>query len=239
MSLLPRTACEIGAHLPTVLAHLATEYMTATRRTRKGIAMAGEYEHCLATQQPDIYSFYGACKAGHVSIARMAIAKGARYWNQGLRGACCSGNAHLVAIIIQNGATEWNYGLYGACRGGHWDIVQNMIAKGANRFQLYNACRGGNLRIVQLMITNGATTDCESGLEGACRGGHSDVVQLMIDLGARDWNQGFLQACRGGHAEIARRMMALGSITQWHVAIGAGAARNKGHDEILRMLGAK
>jgi hypothetical protein len=237
---LPRTACEVGAHLPKVLASLATQYMTATRRTWKRIAMAGEYETCLnnlIVEQAGL-CLRAACRAGHPHIVSAMIAAGVTYLEWGLRDACRGNQLALIQFMIAKGASDWDFALAGACRGGHTALVQIMMQRGAKAWNdgLEEACRGGHKDIVRLMIAKGAFVRWDP-LRAACRGGHIDLVALMIEKGAKNWYEGFYEACCGGHANIARWMMALGNITHWDEA--RRAAKRKGHAEIVRLLAKK
>jgi hypothetical protein len=124
-------------HLPRNLAHLAVQCMLATKRTRKRIAAAGEFETIFGDKGEREWCdvLYGACRAGHTLIVLQIVKSGVFHWNGNLFGACRGGNMQILSMILVKGACEWHWhwdgGLLGACRSGHIDIARLMIEKGA------------------------------------------------------------------------------------------------------------
>jgi len=107
---------------------------------------------------------YEAALSGHRDLVDLFIAKGADYWDQGLRGASSGGHRELVDFFISKGASDWRDGLWGASLGGHRELVEFFISKGADTW--------------------------DWGLEAAFRGGHRDLVDFFrarINQRSIDW----------------------------------------------------
>jgi hypothetical protein len=176
-----RTESLVGEHLPSVLAKLATSYFTAARRTQKRIAMAGEFESCLALDRSFLV---GACLGGHYRLAK-DLAHREKYLGFALGAACRVGHRDIIRLLVARGARAWNIALHGACRGGQVDIADWAICCGAR--------------------------DWDLALAGACRAGHAKLVHAMIEYGATALNWGLARACRGGHLQLARDIIARGA----------------------------
>ena len=208
------------------------------------------------------FGLYGACRGGHLELAKLLIRKGANDLNQAFYGACRSGNSSLIEIF--QGAS-CNKGLDGACYGGHLELAKSMISKGARDYDasLYYASRGGHLVLVELLISTGVC-DYNNGLYGACCGGHLQLAELMIIKGADDyyeafraasygghlplielvisklvieyWNEGLYYACWGGHIEAVEFMISKGA-DDWNR--GLKAAHYKQREHIKQLMIAK
>ena len=79
--------------------------------------------------------------------------------NLGLMGACRGGHLTLAKVMIGRGATNVNFGLIGSCRGGHLDLAKLMLNLGATDFNagLRSACINNQVTLAKLMLYHGAT----------------------------------------------------------------------------------
>lgn len=253
-----RTVHEIEAHLPRVLAVVASQYFVATRRTWKHAATAGEFETCL--QAHDVGEcLIGACRGGHLHLVRAMIARGARWMNAALGAACRGGHARLATMMVKHGATDFQRALQNACRGGHADLVKyclqhtgapwghalNLACSGGHAAiahvlmkrtrstpDAFSVCRGGNEELVHAMLANG-NFNCDRGLWGACRGGHVALALCMIERGATTWNKGLAMACRSGSMELAQLMIQRGAR---NFDTGLERACRGGHARIVQLM---
>jgi len=76
----------------------------------------------------------GACRGGHLDLAKLMIEKGASdCFNLALEDACLGGHREIVDFLIEKGARNWNWGIILACQSKHQDLVKLMIEKGATK----------------------------------------------------------------------------------------------------------
>jgi hypothetical protein len=210
--IMPKTHDALCVHLPIVLAELTLEFMMASKRTSKDIAICGEYETCLNLPSRWVNdAFAGACFGGWSELIDLLISKGAASWNTSLYYAARANYVAVTQFLLTQGANV-TFGLQGACRGGHSELAQFFLEKGGEPdvdAALRCACRGGHLELAKLLITKGANLN--SGLHGACRGGHLQLAQFLVNEGALAFEEGLTRACQGGHLEVAKLMAEKGA----------------------------
>ena len=132
------------------------------------------------------FGLIGATYGGHIDIARLMIAKGAKAGAGAVMvGACWNGDRPMVDLIIAHGNKYWNEGLRTASLRGREEIFYLMVSKGATNF-------------------NGA-------LNSACTGGHQNMVDLAVQFGANDWSGGLMGAVSGKQRAMADLMIARGA----------------------------
>ena len=64
-------------------------------------------------------------------IINFLVSNGIDNFNPALYGACRGGHLNIAKTMISMGADAWNYGLYGACKGGYYDLIGLMMDNGA------------------------------------------------------------------------------------------------------------
>lgn len=180
----------IKARLPICLADITIDYFGRSAESEI-MAQLGQYEDCEKVPYALGYMLIGACKGGHIAIAELAIAKGAKNVNDGMRIASLCGEMPIVKLAIAHGADNWDTCLVHACYGSHLEIAKLMLAKGATStlHGMLQACAKGNLAIVELMMANGSV-NIDRGIKIACENGHVDIVRLLMtkrnEIGQRE-----------------------------------------------------
>ncbi len=74
---------------------------------------------------------------------------------------------------------------------------------------IYNLARDGKYSQVLHLLKTNDTYFCYGALLGACEGGHLNLITSLIQLGASNWNAGFLTACQHGHQNIVKYILGL------------------------------
>jgi len=181
-----------------------------------------------------------ACKNGHLQVAELLLASGAKFeladdfgWTP-LYAASTNGHVGVVKLLVEKGANleaENNHGwtaINGASTKGHAQVVELLIKKGAN--------------------FEAKSRDGWSPIYSASTHGHHDVVQLLLKFRASHQapeNEGmapiYSAACHG-HAEVVKLLLVEG------VNLDSGGingytplsvASEKGHLEIVKLLSDK
>lgn len=122
----------------------------------------------------------GACRGGHLELARLTLELGANDWNGGLIQACEGDHLELIELMIQQGATKWDDGLIRACRSGRRESAERMIQQGATALDagLSKACEANQLELAELMIEQGAT-GLDSALFMAYQYGDLPLIEML------------------------------------------------------------
>ncbi|KAH8797152.1 ankyrin repeat-containing domain protein [Flagelloscypha sp. PMI_526] len=152
-----------------------------------------------------------ACKDGHLEVAELLLAAGARIdlpaepdKETPLCFACIkpSANLDLVSFLLDNhadidGADCQSVSPLGyACRANNLPLVELLLKRGANvddhlygrDLPLYIACQERNLGLVKLLIEHGAHPNIKCNdkrpLEVACETDQRDMIMLLVQHGA-------------------------------------------------------
>lgn len=183
------TKALVHQRLPGDLANLTLSYFHAASRTRKEIAMAGEYEEALYHCGP--IDMKGACIAGHPALAKAICER-----------LLSRFNSNKSKALIREGLAM-------ACSGGDMETIRTMlefnINGGRNRC-LRMACENGHIVAAELMIAHGANNLSESSVN-ACYFGHLGMVKFLVSKGTRDLYGGLMTACAHGRSDIAEYIM--------------------------------
>lgn len=89
----------------------------------------------LLEKGADPHQLYAACKGGNQSIVDLIIESVTKPdWNRGLQGACRGGHLNIAKQMISKSqiSFNWSKALENACESGNLDIVQLIIKNGKN-----------------------------------------------------------------------------------------------------------
>lgn len=138
-------------------------------------------------------TFLMACKQGNLTDVRMLISKD-QYLDHGLRLACIYGHIEIAKLLIANGAREMNDCLIAISQEfkninrNFIGIIDLLIRNGGDCIEhcLYYACSCGNLNIVKHLIYRHGASAFNAGLHEACLNNHADITKMMLDCGANN-----------------------------------------------------
>jgi hypothetical protein len=193
---------------------------------------------CLAGQLGVVR--YAISRIRRSMLLRFVLTSEEDFWDEALKIACCGGHIAVAKLMIANGARNFGDGLVEACSRGHANIAKMMLVHGARNVNsaYREALRAGQYALAKLMMKHGASNHyCKEDLNEAfldhCFAGEVDMAQALIDLGADEFDRGLRIACRNGNRNIAQLMLQHGATKRYRAL---AKACEHGHTEIATML---
>ncbi|XP_062585045.1 uncharacterized protein LOC134246700, partial [Saccostrea cucullata] len=233
------------------------------------VRMLIKYVDIQTTNKKRQYMFYdspltAACGAGHISIVKELMERGADINQQSeddtpLSAASGGGHMSVVKELIEAGADinlqgTFDTPLTAACEGGHMSVVKELLEAGANINQqgqydtpLTAAYKGGHLSIVEHILKAGGDINPQdkfnTPLTAACEGGQISVVKELLKAGADINQQGknetpLTAACKGGHVSVVKELIKAGADVnqQGKFYTPLTAACEEGHMSLMKEL---
>lgn len=154
---------------------------------------------------------YGGCLGGHIEMVKFAINENKIDYNLCMAKACLGGHENIVKWMLDLGANDFEEGLCAACEGNKFGTAEMMLEYiPADSMGLIAptmvAVNNGCLDILKLLY-NHTKFDPNIYLMSACHNGKIEIVDMLLDLGATNFNMGFLGSCKGGHKDMAKYMV--------------------------------
>jgi hypothetical protein len=129
--------------------------------------------------------FYLCCLYGHQELVERFVARGIRFWFEGVLGSCRGGHPTLFEYIIARKPTIAHNTIETVCMARNLAILEVLLKYNHNHGYIFKMlCYYGTLECIHHMVRS-YTVKIHIGIRYAIRRGRLDVVMFLNECGMR------------------------------------------------------